>query len=341
VREDEVFDVVGTQFSPGLRRMMATIGAEVCFDKAREWLGELAGIMVTAKEVERWAEGIGDDIGKKGEPGRQEAKTGQPPETGEAVPTLYIAMDGTGIPVVRKETQGRKGKAPDGIARTREVKLGAVFTQTGNDQAGKPVRDRASTSYVGKIEKAEAFGPRVYAEACRRGLGHTETAVVLGDGAPWIWNLADEYFPGAIQIVDYYHAKEHLGDLSKILYPSDVRQKNQWMDRMTERLWTGDMCGLIASLQAWRTRGTQKVAIETAIGYFDKNRHRMCYGTFREAGLFIGSGVIEAGCKTVIGKRLKQSGMHWSVRGANAIIALRCHIESERFDGYWKDRCAA
>jgi len=326
--------------------MMAKLGAEVCFDKARELLGELAGITVTAKEVERWAEGIGDDIGKKGEAGRLDATAGQTPdrpspETGEAAPTLYIAMDGTGIPVVRKETQGRTGKAPDGIARTREVKLGAVFTQTGNDQDGKPVRDRASTSYVGKIEKAEAFGPRVYTEACRRGLCHTATAVILGGGAPWIWNLADEYFPGAIQILDYYHAKEHLGDLSKILYPADAHQQNTWMNRMTERLWNGDIRGLIANLWAERTKRNQKAAIETVIGYFEKNRHRMRYGTFREAGLFIGSGVIEAGCKAVIGKRLKQSGMHWSVRGANAIIALRCHIESERFDGYWKDRCAA
>ena len=341
VLEDEFFDVVGTRFSPGLRRMMSKIGAEVCFDKARDLLGELAGIKVTAKEVERFAEGIGEDIGKKGEALRQKAKAGHTPETGEAVPTLYIAMDGTGIPVVRKATQGRKGKAPDGIARTREVKLGAVFTQTGKDQEGKPVRDRDSTSYVGKIERADTFGPRVYAEACRRGLRNTENAVILGDGAPWIWNLADEHFPGALQIVDYYHAKEHLGDVSKTLYPSDARKKNKWMDRMTERLWKGDMCGLIASLRSWRTRGNQKAAIETAIGYFEKNRHRMRYGAFREAGLFIGSGVVEAGCKAVIGKRLKQSGMHWSVRGANAIIALRCHIESGRFDGYWKDRCAA
>jgi len=108
------------------------------------------------------------------------------------------------------------------------------------DQEGKPVRDRDSTSYVGKIERAEAFGPKVYAEACRRGLRHTANAVILGDGAPWIWNLADEHFPGAIQIVDYY-AKEHLGDVSKALYPSDARQKNKWMDQMTERLWKGDM----------------------------------------------------------------------------------------------------
>lgn len=342
VQEDEALDVVGTRLSPGLRRMMAKLGAEVCFDKARALLGELAGITVTAKEVERCAEGIGEDIGKKGETVPQEAKASQTPNRQTpTIPTLYIAMDGTGIPVVRKETQGRKGKAPDGIARTREVKLGAVFTQTGQDQEGKPVRDRDSTSYIGKIERADTFGPRLYTEACRRGLRHTAHAVILGDGAPWIWNLADKHFPGAIQIVDYYHAKEHLGDVSKTLYPSDARQKNMWMDRMTERLWKGDMCGLIASLRAWRTRGKQKAAIETAIGYFEKNRHRMRYGAFREAGLFIGSGVVEAGCKAVIGKRLKQSGMHWSVRGANAIIALRCHIESGRFDGYWKNRCAA
>jgi hypothetical protein len=341
VREDESLDVERTQFSPGVRRMMAKTGAEVCFATARDLIGELAGVAVTEKAVERVAEGIGNDIGKKEEPLLPTAMVGYPPETDEAVSTLYMAMDGTGIPVLRKETQGRKGKSSDGIARTREVKLGVVFTQTGTDQQGKPVRDPDATSYVGKIESADMFGPRLYSEACRRGLHNAGNTVVLGDGAPWIWNLADEYFPGAVQIVDYYHAKEHLGDVSKTLHPSDARARNQWMDRMTKILWDGDVCGLIDRLRSWRARGHEKAAIDTTIGYFEKNRQRMRYRVFRRAGFFIGSGVVEAGCKAVIGKRLKQSGMHWSVRGANAIIALRCHIESRRFDDYWKNRRAA
>ena len=140
---------------------------------------------------------------------------------GEPIPILYVQMDGTGIPVVKKETLGRKGKTEGQPAHTREVKLGCVFTQTGWDEEGYAIRDLDSTTYTGAIETAEEFGKRIYLEAWNRGWSRAEKKVVMGDGAEWIWNLAEPYFPGAIQIVDLYHARQHLWELARLLHPND------------------------------------------------------------------------------------------------------------------------
>src|SRR5215470_13374030 len=130
-------------------------------------------------------------------------------------------MDGTGVPVVRKETEGRAGKQQDGQpGHTREAKIGCIFTQTTVNEEGYPVRDEDSTTYVGAIETAEEFGRRLYAEAWRRGWGRAEKKVVLGDGAEWIRHLIETHFPGAIQIVDLYHARQHLWEVARTLYPN-------------------------------------------------------------------------------------------------------------------------
>lgn len=341
IPEDIILDVEKTGYSPGLRRIMTKTGAEVCFDKARDLIFELASVKVTDKDVERIAEAVGKDITSKEQDLVEEAMNGQTPDISESPSTLYIATDGTGVPVLRKETQGRKGKAADGIARSREAKLGAVFTQTGTDEEGNPIRDCDSTSYTGKVESVDTFGPRLYAEAQRRGLDNAGQVVVLGDGAPWIWNLADEHFPQAKQIVDFYHAKEHLADLAKKLFPDREDARKAWLKGISDKLWEGDISELICQLGKIKVKGKKKEMRDKVVEYIQKNKKRMQYGEFRRRGLFIGSGVVEAGCKSVIGQRLKQSGMHWTVRGANAIIALRCCIESNRFDDYWENRRAA
>lgn len=340
VPADQTLDVAKTGFSPGLRRMMAKTGSEVCFDRAREFLFDLAVVRVTAKEVERVSESVGADVLGREEQGIAPALSGM--LSSEAQPsTLYITADGTGVPVLRRETHGRRGKAADGIARTREAKLGAVFTQTTVDEHGHPVRDPDSTSYTGKIEAVEGFGERLYAEAVRRGLNQATIVAMLGDGAPWVWNLADLHFPGAIQIVDFYHAAEHLNGIARLLYSEDEARRKAWFGRMRKRLKQGKVLEIIGELGGLKLASKKKEALAKAVAYFEKNQERMRYDRFRQQGLFIGSGVVEAGCKSLIGQRLKQSGMHWTVRGANAIIALRCCLESGGFEDYWEARRAA
>jgi hypothetical protein len=338
---DRQLDVENCDCSPGVRRMHALVGQESPFDHGRKQMEVLAGLPVTAKSVERTAEAIGADIaaGEQREI-RKAIQLDLPVIVGEPIPILYVQMDGTGVPVVKKETEGRKGKADGQPAHTREVKLGCVFTQTAWDKEGYAIRDPDSTTYTGAIETAEEFGKRIYLEAWNRGWSRAKKKVVMGDGAEWIWNLADVHFPGAVQIVDLYHARQHLWDLARRLYPNHPASQQAWMKIHQKRLFDkGKIEKLVLALRSTESPNAQVLEkIRTEADYFERNTERMRYPKFRRQHLFVGSGVIEAGCKTVIGSRLKQSGMFWTVCGANSIIALRCCHLNGRFEDYWETR---
>lgn len=341
---DVELDIENTESSPGVRRMEAVVGQEASFDRGRQQMKQLADLDVTTKAVERTAEAIGQDIAARE---RQEMHRAMqldlPMVMGAAVPILYVQMDGTGIPVVKKETVDRQGKMEGQPSHTREVKLGCVFTQTAWDKEGYPVRDPDSTTYTGAIETAQEFGKRIYVEAWKRGWSRAAKKVVMGDGAEWIWNLAEQHFPGAVQIVDLYHARQHLWELARRLHPNDEASQKAWIQIHQRRLLDkGKIEKLVSALRAIPSTNPEVVEkIRTEADYFERNADRMRYPKFRLQHLFVGSGVIEAGCKTVIGKRLKQSGMFWTVRGANAIIALRCCHLNGRFEDYWEARRAA
>ncbi len=338
---DVDLDLENTELSPGVRRMLAVVGNDAPFDHGREQMKLLAGLEVTTKAVERTAEAIGADIGacQQLEMNRT-LQLDLPIPIGPTIPVLYVEFDGTGVPVVRAETEGRQGKIDGQPAHTREAKLGCVFTQTMVDEDGYPVRDEASTTYTGAIETAEQFARRIYSEAWQRGWGRAHKRVVIGDGAEWIWNLSQQCFPQAIEIVDLYHARQHLWDLARKLHPGDDVAQKRWLLPQLDRLENGKIENLVAELRS-TPAATAEIAdtLRIEAEYFNKNTNRMRYPTFRRQGLFVGSGVIEAGCKTAIG-RLKQSGMFWTVRGANAIIALRCNRLSGRFEDYWEARRA-
>ena len=336
IPKDQELDVVGTSFSPGMRRLMARVGAQEPFDAARQDLGELAGVVVPTKAVERISEAVGvaAEAANQAEGAALRTGTGLPIA---AAARLYVEMDGTGVPVVPKETQGRVGKAADGKAKTREAKLGCVFTQTSFDAEGWPVRDPDSTTYVGAIETVEEFGPRLHAEAVRRGLKRATTVIVLGDGAPWIWHRADEDFPGAVQIVDLYHAREHLAAVGRLAFGSGSATGNAWVAARRDELDDGDVDVIIAEIKKLPANDLKvQDELRKEAEYFETNKLRMCYKYFRGRGFFVGSGVIEAGCKTAIGHRLKHSGMRWTVAGANAVIALRCRLLGNRWENLWR-----
>jgi hypothetical protein len=344
IPKDQELDIVGTSLSPGVRRMIGRVGGKEPFDEGRADLEELAGVIVSTKAVERAAEAIGADIEERAKSDREAAITGKIvmlESKRTSIGRMYIAMDGTGVPVLPSETVGRKGKSESGDAKTREARLGCVFTQTKADDNGNPMRDEASTSYVGAIESAEQFGPRIYAEAVRRGISEAKEVVVLGDGAPWIWTIADLHFHGATQILDLYHALEHMTLIGKSVYPVMNKRAKKWLDQRLEQVKRGDIAGVIRSLKRLRPEGHEASSLlSREIEYFQKNRERMRYDQFRKSALFTGSGVVEAGCKTVMGRRLKQSGMRWTVRGANTIIALRCCQMSGLWEAYWEARYA-
>ena len=265
------------------------------------------------------------------------------PEPGRA-PTMYLGMDGTGVPVRRAELAGRAGKQADGSARTREVKLVAVWAAA-TDAHGRelPEREPGSVSYSAAVESAATrdadaelspFARRVEREARRRGFDRAPRRVVLGDGAPWIWNIADELFPGAVQIVDLFHAKQHLWDVAKAVYGPGTDMAERWAKRRRDELDDGRLGALLRALQRHAGRDEARRCID----YIRRNRHRMRYPAFRAMGLCVGSGVLEAGCKNVVGTRFKRPGMHWSVAGVDAMAALRCCVLSNRIDDFWSRR---
>jgi hypothetical protein len=338
---DVELDIENTEFSPGVRRMHALVGQQAPFDHGREQMQVLAGLTVTTKSVERIAEGIGGDLAQREQAEREKAlQLDLPVLGGDPIPILYVQMDGTGIPVVKKETVGRPGKTAGQPAHTREVKLGCVFTQTCWNEQGFALRDPGSTTYTGAIETACEFGKRIYREALQRGWSRARKKVVIGDGAEWIWNLVAEHFPEARKIVDLYHARQHLWAVARQLYPQKEVQQKAWMKVHQKRLLDkGKIEKLVSVLRSIATANPQLAEkIRTEADYFERNAERMRYPRFRRQHLFVGSGVIEAGCKTVVGSRLKQSGMFWTIRGANAILALRCSHLNGRFEDYWEQR---
>jgi hypothetical protein len=280
---DAELDIENTDFSPGVRRMQALVGQEAPFDHGREQMKVLAGLEVTAKSVERTAEAIGADIAQceQREIGRA-VQLDLPVVVGEPIPFLYVQMDGTGVPVVKKETEGRKGKTDGQPAHTREVKLGCVFTQASWDKEGYAIRDPDSTTYTGAVETAEEFGKRIYLEAWKRGWSRAQKKVVMGDGAEWIWNLADQHFPGAVQIVDLYHARQHLWELARKLYPNDPPSQHAWMKAHQKRLLDkGKIEKLVLSLHSTESTNADVLdKLRTEADYFERNAERMRYPKF-------------------------------------------------------------
>ena len=336
---DGELGVAGASLSPGLRSMVARAAAAEPFATAGDLLAELAGIRLSTKRIERSAEidggGAAERLAAESAaiahrrvgvlPAPAGSGAGKPPDK------LYIAIDGTGVPMVPAAVGDRAGKSADGRARTREVKLACLFTQTRLDEQGRPVRDPDSTSYVGSFAPAAEFATLVHAEARRRGADRIRQLVVLGDGAPWIWKLATAIVPEATPIVDVYHAREHLHDLAAGLAPVLGDGHDDWLHARLADLDAGDIEALVTET----TRLPLDGDTAKALAYFKTNAHRMRYAYFREHGMFIGSGTVEAGCKAVIGQRLKLSGMRWNIPGATGILTLRCEQASNRFEHIW------
>jgi uncharacterized protein UPF0236 len=318
-------------FSPALVRLAARSAAKEGYESASQDLLAQAGVSLEGRQIQRLVNLVAPGVASQLEQG-----PGTDPDP-DPIPILYAEVDGTGVPMVAEELAGRSGKQEDGSARTREVKLGAIFTQTKTDEEGRPVRDHASTTYVGSFESAPDFGSRIRAEGLRRGLGRAAKVVFIGDGAPWIWELARVNFPAAILILDLYHALERLHTLCAGLYGAD----GAWAARMVQT-WTAmlknDQIGeVIAAMRRRRDDlgPPPDDPLEKQIAYFERHQDKMLYKTYRDQGLFYGSGVVEGGCKSVIGQRLKESGMFWTEAGATSVLHLRLALKGNRWDECW------
>jgi hypothetical protein len=318
-------------YTPALARLVCLEGAdEPGYEKAQRHLAETGGIEVSARQIQRVVQRVGGDAQawqeREAMPGACDA------------PVLYVSGDGTGVPMRQEEVSGRKGKQSDGTAKTRQAYLGCVFTQHRTDEKGHPVRDYQSTTYVSSFKSINEFGPMLRQEALRRGMGSAGKVVLLIDGAAGLEHMGKDCFKDAVQIVDFYHGLEHAGQVLDAQIGKNHPECQARLSRWAKRLLKDKVESLIAETRQASAGTPQAQAVDEALGYFERNIPRMQYGTFRKNGWFIGSGVVEAGCKTVIGARCKQSGMFWSRPGAENVLALRCIQSSRRHDQFWKHR---
>lgn len=341
---DTRLGVAGTSLSPGLARACALAGAEMPYAKSRQFIATVTGLDLASTST------LARTTRTQGARARdliaaEHAAIGPAavPAAGTHGPDLcYIVMDGTGAPMLPRECQGRPGKDPgkhpDGRAGTREVKIGCFFTQTGRDPlTGDPVQDPGSATYISTFEPAATFGTHARAEYHRRGFDQIRQPIVLGDGAKWIWAIADQHFPHATQIVDYFHAREHLADLTKILTPvlSDPAGFEQ---ALVDHLDLGATTAIADAVEALALDHSAPDLVKpaaTEIGYFTGNHHRMQYADFRANGYYIGSGPVESACNTIVKQRAKRAGMHWTIRGLDPVLALRTLHQSGRDQILW------
>ena len=267
---------------------------------------------------------------------------------GPTITAMYILADGTGVPGRRQELAGVKGKQSDGSAKTFEAKIGAVFVVKYTAD-GKPLltengdifRDK-NVNYMGTVRRVDDFGPMLYQHAVKNGLEDMDVVVFLGDGAKWLWGIQQKYFPYALAGIDLYHAMEHVNsmvDFLKFEGQDSSNQKQALKDECIGLLRCGKVQAMLDRIGPVPCKTGNEEKLEDAKGYFSSNIERMNYGAFAVCGIFVGSGVIEAGCKVIVGNRMKNAGMHWSKDHAEKMISLRCAIRNGEFlDTYLNDR---
>lgn len=314
---DQALGLIGG-FTPGAARILSRTAAQLPYQESSEQVRELAGLNVDGSQIKRLVGLLS---------AAAQTRIEQLPEPAPAVSDqFYISVDGTGVPMVPEELEGRRGRDPNGQARTREVKLAALFTQSTLDEQGRPVRDPQSTTYLAGFACSEQFGLAVRQAARHRAMTRAREVIYLGDGAAWVWEVARTCFPQAVQILDYYHASEHVVALAKSCY-ADAGCAQNWALRWQALMYDSELQTLLEEAGAVSEPADPEEQ-QRELEYLRRNQRRMDYLRYRQAGWFIGSGVVEAGCKRVIGQRLKQSGMFWTEAGATAVVSLRCALLS-------------
>ncbi len=321
---DEVLGIVPRRrLSGGLEAWVVELGGQTSFREGAGRLERLTGLKVSAETVRQHTEASGTVVETA-----QQMAMAQVVRTREAAAALDPAP---GTLVV--ETDGVMVRYLHGW---HEVKLGLV----GGQVDGK----LRVPSYVAARASAEQFGPRLLAEAARRGalevvawegpvtgrgLAVLPPVVVLGDGAVWIWNLAAEHFGQRIEIVDYYHATEHIWVLAKAFYGEGTAKTKRWGERQCRRLLAQGAGSLLRALRAIK-RCSPAVApvLQRERAYFRTNAARMAYPTFRQQGLPIGSGAVESEAKRLVQQRMKCPGARWSDAGAQAVLNVRSRLLS-------------
>ncbi len=323
---DQEWGVCANSISLGLEQVLALLGVNLPFAEASLLLQTLLGVQVSPTTVQEATERVGEAISTveaQAEAAAWHLEGPQASSLSAAGPErFYVSVDGT---MVHLGGEGWK-----------EAKLGAIYTTRTHPakKAGEAPEIRAEQhSFVADLCEAETFGRLLWLEAARRGVLWAKEVVVIGDGSHWIWNLAADHFPQAVQIVDWYHASQYVWNVAHACYGEGTTKATAWAEGRLQQLWEGKVEAVLAAMQP--LVGCAE-AVQAASTYLTNNRERMRYASFRAQGLQVGSGSIESGCKQVIGARLKQAGMRWSREGARAVAKARAWWKS----GRWQEALA-
>jgi len=320
---DRKLGLCAGSISDGLDQVLALMGVYGAFDEAAKIIERLIGVAVCGNRVRASTEGLGAAIDARDQAEVDAAwDVHLPPPPApprEMAPErLYISMDGT---MTNIRGEGWK-----------EVRLGAVYTTTTappTEPGQEPVVRATQATYYADLTDPDRFGQHLWLEAHRRGLTHAHEVIAIGDGAAWIWKTADTHFPGALQIVDWYHASGYLSSAANDAFGEGTDRARQWVETWKHRLWNGRVDRVIVALRPL-ARTSDKA--REAMTYFANNRHRMRYPDYRARGIQIGSGPIEGACKHVVGQRLKQAGMRWTRPAAIQVLKARTALLSGRWD---------
>jgi len=312
--------------SPTVRVWMARLGALAPFELAAALLQELTGVVGSVSTLERTALAVGDAFHHAQHQQAIQHHAGHLPQPAARPRRLYIAMDGTMTPL--REPWRQDGSSGALVCRYGECKIGVVYEARPGPRGDQGVRCK---QYVATLGDVEAFAPLIGAAAHLSGHHYAKELIVLGDGAVWIWRLAARQFPTAIQIVDFYHASEHLWNVARARFGEGSPEAKAWVEARQKELKEDQLSRVLTSIGEWQPKGkVQQDLREREYQYFAGNAERMRYGSYVKKGYHIGSGVVEAACRHVVGSRLDQAGMHWRQERAEAIVGLRAALCSTR-----------
>jgi hypothetical protein len=287
------------------------VGQSEVFDEASHLLDEIGSIEISGMQIQRICLHYGSLLDPLIEancetviPRLEKANQDDP---------LYVMVDGAMLFTRPKEW--------------REIKLGRIFFGSSTVELSAKRRQTLRSVYVSHLGSVDDFFPKL-----ERHLTHYKHRVIIGDGAKWIWNWAEDNYPGATHILDFYHAKEKLVVFARYQFRDD-EVRRQWIEEQCERLMNNEAEEVMSQVKRCKARSPEaKAAKEKLLNYYREHDDRMRYKTYREAGLLIGSGPIEAAHRSVIQQRMKRSGQKWTIKGGQAIANLRCYRCSEAWD---------
>ena len=329
--QDSRLQLDAGQTTLAVRQQAAYLAALLPFAQAATTLEMLTPISLSAASVERLACAVGHALRTAQHKQVQAHQADRLPEPlTKQVKRLYIGLDGVFVPL--REAYKRDKSAGELTCRYGECKIGVVYEAL-PDKTGRDSQVSAR-AYTATLENAEAFGPQLATLAHQQGHHQTQDVVVLADGAGWIWQIAGKQFTRATQIVDFYHASQHLAQVAEARFGQNTPEGKAWLSARQADLLEDKVETVLAHLRSWQPSNKSKKELRrTTYNYFASNAGRMRYKTFRDKGYYIGSGVVEAGCKQVVTQRMKLAGMHWRQETAEAILTLRANqLSSQPID---------